>query len=249
MATADNTTSEKLMSKNVQIVAYLNVDNDLGEREVCHTLHEDEDYYAKSETRWDKNVICEPGVAERFDEDEYQELLDAEDPGWYDTLNDETFDRLQGNVGDDVVLRVMEKVHESYDNRTGYLPMTIRDEVLEGVRLALSSRDWDTWLGREVRRDGKTLFEVTYDGPMQMGLLKHQSEIEDGDVYADKDADLWAVTLTCDVAKVEPDVYRWFDENVIPDVMQEVARHPWVSRTRVMDCEREYSEEGVCYGL
>jgi hypothetical protein len=147
------------------------------------------------------------------------------------------------------VLRVMEKVSESYDNNTSGLPLTIRNEVLKGVRLTLSSRNWNTRFGREVRRDGDTLFKATYDGPMQMGLLKHQSEIEGSDVYADKDADLWAVTFTCDVKKVEPDVYRWFDENVIPDIMQEVARHPWVSRTRVMDCEREYSEEGVCYGL
>jgi hypothetical protein len=176
-------------------------------------------------------------------------MAQADDPGWYDTLDNEVFDRLQGNVSDDVVLRVMEKVRESYDERTSLLPKKVRDEALKSVDMTLSSRDWKLWLGREVRRDGETLFEVTYDGPTQMGMLKHQSEIEGSDVYADEDADLWAVTLTCDLKKVKPDVYRWFDDNVIPDIMQEVASHSWVSRTRVMDCEREYSEEGVCYGL
>jgi hypothetical protein len=82
-----------------------------------------------------------------------------------------------------------------------------------------------------------------------MGMLKHQSKAEAGDVWKDSDAELPCVVLSVEIDKCSPSVYRWFDNKVIPDIVENIAKHDWVSRFRLMDCEREVSEEGVCYDL
>ena len=168
---------------------------------------------------------------------------------WYETINEGEYERLLGQVSGSLSVHHFVKETEKFSNSTGMFLREIRDDVLEDVSLVAPASDMSTWLGRRVKFDDRTIFSVRTDSMKKMGMLKHQSEVEGLDVWEDKDDEQWAVMMTAKVDKVKPSTYRWFDEEVIPHIMDNMARHEYVTRTRVMDCEREYSEEGVCYDL
>lgn len=232
MATADHTTKEKKMSKTVNIVCYLKVDDDLDKREVMQELDSSLDYHSKSDYKRDRwYLVTHKGV---------------------NTIDEETYENLKDVDSDDMMVCHVPKVKKTHDNGTTQFRSNMTKPVLRDIDMKPPGSDMRVSFNNRVKKDGRTLFRVRSDGPSTMGLLKHPSEVgdaENDDVWEDKEADHWVVTVTCKVDSVDPTTYRWFDNKVIPKVKQGMATHDWVQRTRVMDCSKEMTEEGACYDM
>ena len=232
MATADNTTKEKKMSKTVNIVCYLKADSDLEQRAVMDSLDVGNDYYEMGTTGRDRWYAVTPSGVRQIDEDVAEVLRDAEGEN----------------------LMVAHRVEESECHKEGAYDFKRRfkDSVFEGIDVTPPSVDDQSWYNSKVETDTGVIFKGRADTPSRMGLLKHPSEVEDPDtdgVWEDKDADLWAMTLTLKVDSVSPTLFRFFDNQVIPDIKEACAKNDWVQRTRVMDCSKEMTEEGACYDV
>jgi len=232
MATADHTTSEKQMSKTVNIVAYLDADSEEESRDMMDRLHGGRDYYEESVRERDHYyVVTRNGVME-VNEDEAEMLKDAQ--------------------GEELMVRHRVEEKTSYANGSFEFSGEFKRNVVSDVDLVPPSVDPDFAFSDRVVLDGDNIFKARASGPKRMGLLKHPSEIDDAEsdgVWDDKDADLWALTLTLDVKQLPPVLYRFYDNNVIPEIQENVSKHDWVTRSRVMDCSKEIAEEGVCYDV
>jgi hypothetical protein len=232
MASSEHTTKEKKMSKTVNIVAYLKVDNDLGKRDAMAALDTEGNYEAMREYSHDRYyLVTHDGVTR---------------------VEDETYEQLKGIDSDDMMVCHAPKTSESPKRKAGSFTAEFRRDVTYDIDMVVPGSDMRVSLNKRVKDNGRTVFSIKSGGPTSMGLLKHPSKVEDsgsGDIWEDREADMWAVTLTCKVNEVDPTVYRWFDNEVIPEIKAEAATHDWVERTRVMDCSKEMTEEGACYDV
>jgi len=229
MSEAEAKTTPKKMSKDVQIVAYLKANPKAKERGVMQSLDDNRDYASGDVSVSDYYRMVFAGGEKRVSEEEF-EFLKAKDPAG---------------------IRLIHYQTESfnYDNNRYGFNRRFRDAVMRDIDMVMPGSDMSNFLGRKVQIDNETVFEVSASGPEKMRKLKHQSEVEIGDMYEDDETEYWTLTLRCQVNGLKPSLYRWFDNTVIPKVMSEVARHDWVNQVRVMDCEKEYSEEGVCFDI
>jgi len=229
MSKANAKTAEKKMSKDVQIVAYLAANPKAKKRGVMQTLHDSVDYADKSQKVRDYYRMVFAGGEERISEEQYDFLKDKDPAG--------------------IRLIHYQDVKDNYESNEYSFNNALRRRVLSDVDTAMPGSDMKDWLGRKVKLDDRTIFSVDASGPERMRMLRHQTEIDDGEMYEDDDTEYWTVTLRCKVNGLKPSLYRWFDDTVIPDLMREVSDNDWVWRTRVLDCEKEYSESGVCFAL
>jgi len=232
MATADHTTSEKQMSKTVNIVAYLDVDSDVDKRDVMDRLDDKHDYYEERVRERDKwYVVTRNGVME---------------------VNQEEAEMLKDAQGEELMVRQRTEESTSFEYNSYNFTNEFKRSCVSDVDLVPPSVEPDFAFSDRTVLGGDNIFKATSSGPSLMGLLKHPSQIDDAEsdgVWDDKDADLWTVTLTLDVKQLPPTLYRFYDEKVIPKIQENVSRHDWVARSRVMDCSKEIAEEGVCYDV
>lgn len=229
MATADNTTAEKSMSKTAQIVCYLTDMEEEPIRQVCDRLDDSRDYLAKKESRTTHYRVVRNGVSLR--------------------INDDQFERLKAAGVDDMRLIEYDEVNEMHENSKGMFGVALRDRVVEGVDLDSGISGADTWFNRRVRVDDEKIFDVTYHKVTNMGIIKG-GKVPDGEsVWIDEDAEIPAVVLRIQIEDVTPTQYRWFNESVIPDIVENIKDDDWVADKRTLDCEKEYSESGSCYRL
>mgnify|MGYP000114244477 CR=1 FL=1 len=232
MATADNTTKEKKMSKTVNIVCYLKADSDEDERAVMDSLDDSTDYYKEDTREIDTYyVVTRRGVKE-VDEDTAEMLRDAE--------------------GEELMVRRRTEETTSFTNNGWRFSGELQSQCLDGVDKTPPSKDIEFEFSDKVKADGAYIFKARSDGPSKMGMLTHPSKVDDPEedgIWDDKDADLWVVTLTLEVRDVDPTTYRFYENKVIPKIKQQAAGHDWVERTRVMDCSKEMTEEGACYDV
>ena len=229
MSNAQEQTTAKNMSKDVQIVAYLKADADADKREVMASVTGNDDFLKTEDTQYEHYRMVFNGGEKTISEDEYQYLKDQDLGG--------------------VRLIHYTESRANHVKTTGGFRRSFRYDILSDVTMAMPSSDMETRWGRKVMLNDRAVFEVSASGPDKMKMLKHQSEVESGEMFVDDDEKYWTLTIRCEVDGLKPSLYRWFDESVVPDIMQEVAKHDWVERTRVMDCEKEYSESGVCFNL
>jgi len=229
MATTENTTDSKTMSKHAEIVCYLTDGEEREVREVADELCEDKDYLATDTINRSHIRMVRNGVSVRLSEDEYEKLSDVDDLG----------------------MRIVytERDEEVYSNKLYGFGRRLKDDVMEGVDMTSGLSEGRDWLGYEVHVDDETIFSVGNKKPKNMGLIKG-GEVPDGEsVWIAEDAELPAVILTVDITDVSPRVYRWFNETVIPDIVENIKEHPWVCDKRTLSCDKEYSESGACYRL
>jgi hypothetical protein len=232
MAKADHKTSEKKMSKTVNIVCYLKADSELGEREMMDNVDGDTDYQETGTRSRDKWFAVTPSGVERIDKEVADVLKDAE--------------------GEDLMVAERTEDTEYHKNDSYDFKRAFKRDVFDDVDVTPPSVDNHSWYSHKVETDDGIIFKARAGTPSRMGLLKHPSEVEDPDsdgIWEDQDADLWALTLTVEVDGVTPTLFRFFDSTVIPSIKQECATHDWVQRTRVMDCSKEMTEEGACYDV
>jgi len=229
MSKNDNVSSEKRMSKDLQIVAYLKDDGSDTIRDAMAYVSGD-GAYNETETRVrDKYVVV--------DGDEFK------------TTDKRMYDMLVGRTRDGVSAHHYQSETEIHEKGGHDFSRQFRQDVVSGVEIGNENLGIEKRFGRKGQIDNVTVFKANGTGVSFMGMLKHPSDVEGDDVWEDKEANIAAVTLNIEVNDVSPTVYRWFDNKVIPEIVDNVATHEWVSRHRVMDCEREVSEQGVCYDL
>jgi hypothetical protein len=232
MAQAAHTTSEKKMSKTVNIVCYLRADSSLDERSMMDSLDDGSDYYetgTREKDRW--YAVTRSGVTE---------------------IGKTTAENIKAAEGEELMVACRTNTTEFHNNDSYDFKRTFKRDVFDGVDVTPPSVDDHSWYDHKVETDDGMIFKGRAGTPSRMGLLKHPSEVDDPDVdgiWDDKDADLWAMTLTVEVDSVTPTLFRFFDNNVIPDIKEACAKHGWVQRTRVMDCSKEMMEEGACYDV
>lgn len=229
MSKANAKTTEKKMSKDVQIVAYLRADEDADRREVMDALHDSYDYTETNSEEYDYYRMVFAGGEKRVSEDEFEYLKDKDPAG----------------------IRMIHYTQTEENHKYGSYKFnsSLRSDVVRPVTMAMPGSDMVQRWGKKVQIDNKTIFKISMDGPEKMRKLKHQSEVESGEMFEDDDTQYWAVTMRVEVKGCKPSLYRWFDDNVVPELMANMAQHERVSQTRVMDCEKEYAESGVCFDL
>jgi len=232
MATADHTTSEKKMSKTVNIVCYLKADSDLEEREMMDTVDSETDYEETGTRSKDKWFAVTPSGVERVDK--------------------EAADVLKAAEGEQLMVAKRTEEREYHKNDSYDFKRTFKRSIFDEVDPTPPSVEDHSWYDHKVETDDGVIFKARAGTPTRMGLLKHPSAIEDADsdsIWRNEDADMWAMTLTVEVDSVTPTLFRYFDRTVVPHIKGECATHHWVARTRVMDCSKEMTEEGACYDV
>lgn len=221
--------TEKSLSKEITVVAYLKADEGTDLREACDEVHDDRDFMAQSTSEYDKYVLVEGD--------------------WWEKISKDAYQRLDGVVGGSVSAHHFVKETESYDNSKYLLATDLKSDVCDGVKMANENLGIEKSWGKKAKVNDRSVFKVRDAGVSHMGMLKHQSEAESGDMWEDEDRELPAAKLIVEIDSVPPSIYKWFDDKVVPEIVDNVATHDWVSQFRLLNCEREVTEEGVCYDL
>lgn len=229
MATTENTTAEKKMGKVAQIVCYLNETEEEDIREACDRLDDIHDFSAKESTETHSYRLVRNGVSKYLSEDEYEALQEA---GVEDV-------RLIHYVDED----------EQFEHRVGRFGRRLRRDVIGDVDMASGIPEAEKFWGNKVKIGDDEVFAVEHQATKNMGLIKG-GEVPDGEsVWIDEDMEIPAVILRFEIDGVTPSQYRWFNDNVIPEVIEEIKEHEWVADKRTLSCDKEYSETGACYRL
>lgn len=227
--TQSGSEADSTVSKDVTIVAYLKADPGLSEREVFAELDDQRDYYSRSvkgdpsKRLWvggDRHLVSS-GMIESFE---------------------------GRDTGEAVV--VTEAVREtSYDNGSWEFRSAFRSGVIEDMPDTVCGDMQYKSFYRRYERDSQHVIKTDVSGPVRMGLLKHKTEASPDDMWADEDADMWAMTLTVSIQGVNEQELDEIDTRVSDHLYRKAAGHEWVQRVRVMDCEKHVTEKGVCYDL
>lgn len=229
MATAENTTSEKRMGKVAQIVCYLNETEEEDIREACDRLDDRHDFLAKESYGTDNYRLVRNGVDVHIRESQYEALKDA-------------------GVEDVRLIHYVDE-NERFENGTSRFGRQLRREVTSGIDMISGVPDGEMRYGRKVMLGDDAVFAVEHHNTKNMGLIKG-GEVPDGEsVWIDEDMEIPAVILRIEINDATPSQYRWFNESVIPEVVEAIKEHEWVADKRTLSCDKEYSETGACYRL
>jgi len=229
MATSDNTTQEKKMSKDVQLILYLNAGADTDKRMMMQNLDDSWDYGAIREKEISHYTLIDGDWYSEIDEDEYERLKHS----------------LDGNVtAHEFVENREEHKHGGYDFSKG-----LARDILRDVNTAPESQGVESTFTQRAKKDGETVFRVRNSNPELKPMLEKKGENNDEVSWPDNGPEYWTVGLTLSVNKVKPSLYRHYDDNAIPNAILQATSHDAVDKVRVFDCEREYSESGVCHDI
>jgi len=229
MSETAETTQEKSMSKNLQVVAYLDVSHDTEERQVMQAIDDTRDYSESETNVSDHYRAVFAGGEMRIDSDQYEHLSKHDPDG----------------------MRLIHYTEESETYKYGSyrFKRSMLNDCLSDVDMVMPDSDMRSTFGRRVKRDGDTIFKASSKDFKRMRELKHPTEVEEGDMFKDDDTEYWAVVFQCDVKGLKPSTYRWFDNRVIPAIIKSIYSHDAVRFASMLDCEKEYSESGVCFNL
>lgn len=102
---------------------------------------------------------------------------------------------------------------------------------------------WTDWV--LCNEDGDTTFRI-YSYVEKMPLLKHQQEMSEDDPYVDEDEELTVVKFKIRVKNVTREDLEVIDSEFIEPFVTDFGRNSEISRVRIVDCEQETKEKGVC---
>jgi hypothetical protein len=236
MTVKDNAEDGELsVSGKVDVVAYVDADN---EREVRQHINEVEetDKYTERETVTD---------------DKRRARLYYGDQKFRGTFVD--IDELTGIDTGDLELEITgdkkeveEWTHAISDPLELMVYDVLEDMIGETIPSGFSVKhDWCTKLkGYEYN----TLTTVTAE-QKSMRLLKTQENMTEDDLYVESDEEFEAIVFTFKLEELNKQQFERVDNVVITEIIEQLAETSWIDVVRTYNCKIEETEKGVCWNL
>jgi len=234
--TETQTGDEPTVNKKVDIVCYLDREDGETRRQFADRVDADRDFFDKKVMTWaEEDYFIRTKESEvEIDEETYEELKD---------------DSQTTHI---VFKEGTEHEDEEYKFRPIRPLREMRDDITDGV--------FGSWLDANPLWSRSNFSPYLYDadddltvrvgdGFKRMPMLKHKSEITPEDMYEDEDEEYLVYKVSVSLKGVPKSRLDEFDEEITGPIMQGLARHEWVDRVRLYDCEMETQEKGVCFNI
>lgn len=217
---------ERIVNKQVQLIAYLSDQSYDDWREYCQNYDLDTDYFEQRVREKTNYYLYGFGEKIKIDEDQF-EKFDKNDTG---RIN--------------VVKETDEK--KSYKNRTSNYVKSVYSTALEAL-LSDIDGDWKkeySWSTSLVHKDTDAKIWASFDTRV-LGMLKHRSEATEDNLFEDNKQRM-AMEFRIRLDDATPELVEFFDEEFITGIINILSKSDEIGRIRVYDCETETSEKGVC---
>lgn len=231
MATDNNANDVRMRhmnSKTSNIVVYVNADGD-DERDMAVNLGGD--IYSETEIERDDTVKVGLG-------------------GNVTTLWTADYSDLPRSDTGDVTVRVdrkTERVHK-YDTDK-IIDDRVADKLKDTVQRLGDELGFRYWNYNLKDDDHNVKVRTTMSGFSRMGLIHHKPDVEQGMVWEDEDAGLWAFTITVKCEDTSENTIFMTDSNLIDHMVGWLNEQDWVMTARKRACEVEQTERGDCYNV
>lgn len=223
--------TEKEINKTVTIVGYLKNQKHRTLRGACDSIL-DVNMFEKE--RW--------STTKRFIFNDGEEVEVHEDEVW---------DALQSSVENQDILIEREVTDDGYMYSTGKLSRSILDDVVDNVGFSdVDIGDYEySSFGSKWRDDDGDMLVSIYKYTDTLGLIKHLENIDPDDPWEDEDAELYAVKYRVKYIEANEDQVKEVDEKIVEPFYRELSKLDCIGRVRMLDCEVETKEKGVCFNI
>jgi len=220
---------DRTVDKTVQVVAYL-ADQSYEDWRTYADDHDDSVDYFEKDTRENVSYYL-TGFGESVEISEEQYI---------------TFS--QNNIG-------LMSVRKEYDtdsefiNRPRRYVRSVKNTALESMADDISDvfEKPSSWRSRLEHVDSECYVSFFSDTRV-MGMLKHQSEISEDDMFDDMEQKM-AMIFRINVKGASEDLMDYIDEAVIAGFIRVLSKSDEIAQIRVYDCEVETKEKGACFTL